>query len=30
MVSYGLMALFCGWLVLWGWSALQQEDQPQD
>ncbi|UNK78241.1 MFS transporter [Sphingopyxis granuli] len=29
MVSYGLMALFCGWLVLWGWSALQQEDQPQ-
>ncbi|MGB3318072.1 MAG: MFS transporter [Sphingopyxis granuli] len=30
MVSYGLMALFCGWLVLWGWSALQQEGhQPQ-
>ncbi|AMG74418.1 MFS transporter [Sphingopyxis granuli] len=28
MVSYGLMAMFCGWLVLWGWSALQQEDQP--
>ena len=28
MVSYGLMAGFCGWLVLWGWSALRQ-DQPQ-
>lgn len=29
MVSYGLMALFCAWLVLWGWSALKsQEDQP--
>ena len=28
MVSYGLMAGFCGWLVLWGWSALRQ-NQPQ-
>lgn len=27
MVAYGLMAGFCGWLVLWGWSALRQ-DQP--
>ena len=27
MISYGLMAAFCGWLVLWGWSALRQ-DQP--
>jgi len=23
MVAYGLMACFCGWLVLWGWSALR-------
>lgn len=23
MVAYGLMAGFCGWLVLWGWSALK-------
>ncbi len=23
MVAYGLMAGFCGWLVLWGWSALR-------
>jgi MFS family permease len=27
MVAYGLMAGFCGWLVLWGWSALRL-DQP--
>ena len=27
MVAYGLMAGFCGWLVLWGWKALRQ-DQP--
>ena len=27
MVSYGLMAGFCGWLVLWGWSALKT-NQP--
>ena len=27
IVAYGLMAGFCGWLVLWGWSALRQ-DQP--
>ncbi|MDK2761574.1 MAG: MFS transporter [Sphingopyxis sp.] len=27
MVAYGLMAAFCGWLVLWGWKALRQ-DQP--
>ena len=27
MVAYGLMAGFCVWLVLWGWSALRQ-DQP--
>ncbi len=27
MVAYGLMAGFCGWLVLWGWSALKP-DQP--
>lgn len=25
MVAYGLMAAFCGWLVLWGWSALKQD-----
>jgi len=24
MAAYGLMAGFCGWLVLWGWSALRQ------
>ena len=24
MVAYGLMAGFCGWLVLWGWTALRQ------
>ena len=28
MVAYGLMAGFCGWLVLWGWSALRL-DQPE-
>ena len=27
MAAYGLMAGFCGWLVLWGWSALRL-DQP--
>lgn len=27
MISYGLMAAFCGWLVVWGWSALRQ-NQP--
>lgn len=27
MVAYGLMAGFCGWLVMWGWSALKL-DQP--
>ncbi|PZQ22436.1 MAG: MFS transporter [Sphingopyxis macrogoltabida] len=27
MVGYGLMASFCGGLVLWGWRALRQ-DQP--
>lgn len=27
MVAYGLMAGFCGWLVVWGWSALRL-DQP--
>lgn len=27
MVAYGLMATFCLWLVIWGWSALRQ-DQP--
>jgi hypothetical protein len=27
MVAYGLMAAFCAWLVVWGWSALRQ-DQP--
>ena len=26
MVAYGLMAGFCGWLVLWGWSALRPSD----
>lgn len=25
MVAYGLMAGFCGWLVLWGWKALRLE-----
>ncbi len=25
MVAYGLMSGFCGWLVLWGWSALRQD-----
>ena len=25
MVGYGLMAGFCGWLVLWGWRALRQD-----
>lgn len=25
MVAYGLMAGFCGWLVMWGWSALKQD-----
>lgn len=25
MVGYGLMAGFCGWLVLWGWRALRVE-----
>ncbi len=25
MVAYGLMAAFCGWLVLWGWRALKQD-----
>ena len=28
MVAYGMMAGFCGWLVLWGWSALKPV-QPQ-
>lgn len=28
MAAYALMAGFCGWLVLWGWSALRQ-GQPQ-
>ena len=27
IVAYGLMAGFCGWLVLWGWAALRL-DQP--
>jgi MFS family permease len=27
IVAYGLMAGFCGWLVLWGWKALRL-DQP--
>lgn len=27
MVGYGLMAAFCGGLLLWGWSALKT-DQP--
>ena len=27
IVAYGLMASFCGWLVLWGWSALRL-DRP--
>ncbi|SBV32720.1 Major facilitator superfamily MFS_1 [uncultured Sphingopyxis sp.] len=27
MAAYSLMAGFCGWLVIWGWSALRQ-DQP--
>lgn len=27
MAAYGLMAAFCLWLVVWGWSALRQ-DQP--
>ena len=27
MVAYGLMAAFCVWLMVWGWSALGQ-DQP--
>ncbi|KTE25464.1 multidrug transporter [Sphingopyxis sp. H071] len=27
MVAYGLMAAFCVWLMVWGWSALRQ-DQP--
>ena len=26
MVAYALMAGFCGWLVLWGWSALTPSD----
>ncbi|MGH6649859.1 MAG: MFS transporter [Sphingopyxis sp.] len=25
MVAYGLMAGFCGWLVVWGWKALRQD-----
>ena len=29
MVAYGLMAGFCGWLVLWGWSALKP-NQPKE
>lgn len=24
MVAYGLMAAFCVWLMVWGWSALRQ------
>ncbi|HMO77098.1 MAG TPA: MFS transporter [Sphingopyxis sp.] len=24
MLAYGLMAAFCGWLLLWGWKALRQ------
>ena len=24
MVAYGLMAGFCGWLVVWGWRALRE------
>jgi MFS family permease len=27
IIAYGLMAGFCGWLVLWGWKALRL-DQP--
>lgn len=27
IVAYGLMASFCGWLLLWGWSALRL-DRP--
>lgn len=27
MVAYGLMAGFCGWLAIWGWSALKP-NQP--
>lgn len=27
MAGYGLMAVFCGWLFIWGWSALKRE-QP--
>jgi hypothetical protein len=23
MAAYGLMAAFCAWLVIWGWSALR-------
>ncbi len=29
MVAYGLMAGFCGWLVLWGWSALKPNQPGQ-
>jgi MFS family permease len=29
MVAYGLMAGFCGWLVLWGWAALRP-NQPKE
>jgi MFS family permease len=29
MVAYGLMAGFCSWLVLWGWSALKQDQPPR-
>ena len=29
MVAYGLMAGFCSWLVLWGWSALKP-NQPKE
>ncbi|MDZ3831703.1 MAG: MFS transporter [Sphingopyxis sp.] len=25
MAGYGLMAAFCGWLVVWGWTALRQQ-----
>ena len=28
MVAYGLMAGFCGWLVVWGWRALRLPPPP--
>lgn len=30
MVAYGLMAGFCGWLILWGWSALKPNQPSND